>query len=115
MSRSAHLFVGLAILALCAVWCFVCFVWFIGNAVGRDSVPGASIHDSSFMAIYLFGGAGLICGLWFAVRSFGRALRSPRLDLPSHAAPQPVTPEEQQRDMRTPDDRLAHLVKKKEI
>ena len=114
MSRTAHFLVGLAILALCVAWCFVCFVWFIGNAVGRDSVPGASIHDSSFMAIYLVGGAGLICGLWFAFRSFGRALRPPRLDLPLPAATPLVAPE-QQHNTKTPDDRLAHLVKKTEI
>jgi hypothetical protein len=114
MSRTAHFLVGLVILALCAAWCFVCFVWFIGNAIGRDSVPGASIHDSSFMAIYLIGGVGLICGLWFAFRSFCRALRPPRLDLPPHAATPPVAPE-QQHDTKTPDDRLAHLVKKTEI
>ncbi len=70
MSRTAHFVVGLAILTLCVAWCFVFFVCFIGNAVGRDSVPGGSIHDSSFMAIYLFGGAGLICGLWFALEAW---------------------------------------------
>jgi hypothetical protein len=114
MTRTAHFLVGLAILALCVAWCFVFFVCFIGNALGRDSVARASIHDSSFMAIYLFGGAGLICGLWFAFRSFGRALRPPRLDLPAHAATPPVTPEPHP-DTKTPDDRLAHLLKKTEL
>jgi len=61
------------------------------------------------MVIYLVGGGGLICGLWLAFRSFRRALHPPRLDSP---APQ-VTPE-QPHDLATPDERLAHLVKKKE-
>jgi hypothetical protein len=111
MTRTAHFFVGLAILALCAAWCLFCFVCFIGNAVGRDSVPGASIYDSSFIAIYLVGGAGLICGLWFALRSFGRALRSPRQDLPRLAVTPPIA-SEQQHDTKSPDDKLAHLLKK---
>ena len=117
MSRTAHFLVGLGILALCAVWCVVCFAGFIGNAVGRDSVPGASIHDSSFMVIYLIGGGGLICGVWFAFRSFRRALRPPRVESSGSPVIQerrhdPAAPD-QKRDPATPDERLAHLVKKK--
>jgi len=114
MSRTAHFLVGLVVLVLCIVWCFVWFVWFIGNAIGRDSVPGASIHDSSFMVIYLVGGVGFASGLWFAFRSFCRALRPPRLDLPPHVPIQPATLE-QQHEAKTPDERLAHLAKKTEI
>jgi hypothetical protein len=110
MSRTAHFLVGLGILALCAVWCFVCFVGFIGTAIGRDSVPGASVYDSSFMMIYLVGGAGLICGLWLASRSFRRALRPPRLDEPPAASP----PASDQERGATADEKLAHLVKKTE-
>jgi hypothetical protein len=109
MSRTAHFLLGLGILLLCVVWCFVCFVWFIGTAIGRDSVPGSSIHDSSFMAVYLVGGAGLVCGLWLALRSFRSALRT-HTDLPPQA-PAPATPEPQ-RDPKSQDERLAHLVKK---
>jgi hypothetical protein len=70
VSRTAHFLVGFGILALCAVWCFVCFVGFIGTAISRDSVPGASLYDSSYVMIYLVGGAGLICGLWLAFSQF---------------------------------------------
>lgn len=112
MSRGKHFVNGLGLLLLSAVWCFFCFVVFIGNAVGRDSVPGASAHDSSFMAIYLIGGGGLLCGLFFAFRSFGRALQSPRSASPPQTLSQPAAQDPQQ-DARTSEERLAHLVKKK--
>src|SRR5690348_2776537 len=111
MSRSTHFVIGLALLLLSASWCFLCFVVFIGNAVGRDSVPGASTHDSSFIAIYLVSGAGLLCGLYFAFRSFGRALQSPRSASPPQMPAQRVA-QEPKPDARTSDEKLAHLVKK---
>ncbi len=55
MSRTAHFGIGLGILLFCVLWCFLCYVWFIGNAIGRDSVPGASIYDASFITIYVVG------------------------------------------------------------
>jgi hypothetical protein len=107
MSRTAHLFAGLGFTLLCAFWGLICFVWFISNAVGRDSVPGASIFDSSFLIIYLVAVGGLVCGLWLAFRSFRRAFRTPRCDLPA-----PSASAEAKRDLATSDEKLAHLVKR---
>ena len=107
MSRNAHFLVGLGILLLSAVWCILCLVGFIGTAIGKDSDPRASLHDSSFLIIFLVGAGGLICGLWFAFKSFRRALRAPRLDPPTS----PVTPERQP-NLKRAEETLAHLVKK---
>lgn len=63
------------------------------------------------LLIYFVGGAGLVCGLWLAFKSFHRALRAPRLDLPGEEAAPGATPGPQQ-DIKTPDERLAHLLKK---
>jgi hypothetical protein len=93
----------------CVLWCFVCFLLFLGNAVGRDSVPGASIYDSSFLTLYAIGGGVLVAGLYFAFLSFRRALRPPRLDVPA-ATQASVMPRQQ--EPGTPDERLAHLVKR---
>lgn len=113
MSRTAHFGIGLGILVLCVIWGFFCFVYFIGNAIARDSVPGASVYDSSFIILYVVGGAGFLVGLWCAFLSFRRALRPPRLDLPTQAPALPTSPEPLQ-NLATADERLAHLVKKTE-
>jgi hypothetical protein len=113
MSRTAHFSIGLGILLLCVLWFLVSFVWFIGLCLSSDSVPGATIYDSSFIALYVVGGAGLLAGLWFAFKNFRRALQPPRLDLPSQA-PTPMVAPEQPLDKRTPDEKLADLVKKTE-
>src|ERR1035437_3806490 len=109
MSRTAHLGVGLGVVLLCVLWCFVCFLLFLGNAVGRDSVPGASIYDSSFLTLYAIGGVVLVAGLYFAFLCFRRALRPPRLEAPPST---PAPPKPTQQEIGTPDERLAHLVKR---
>src|SRR5262245_12319454 len=111
MSRGAHFGIGVGILLLCVLWFFFCFVWFIGLAVGSDSVPGASIYNSSFITLYVVGGAGLLAGLWLAFKSFRRTLRPPGLDLPSQA-PASTVMLQPPLDMRTPDEKLSSLVKK---
>ena len=113
MSRTAHFGIGLGIALFCVLWCFFCYVWFIGLALGRDSAPGASIFDSHFMALYVVWGAVLLGGLWCAFLRFRRALRPLRLDSPAQASEQ-VPLSEQQHELATPDERLAHLTKKVE-
>jgi hypothetical protein len=111
MSRTAHFGIGLWVVLFCVLWCFFCYLLFFANAVGRDSVPGASIYDSSFKTLYVVWGVVLLAGLWCAFLSLRRALRPPRLDVPA-AIPPPATSDQQ--DVVTPDERLAHLVKKKD-
>jgi hypothetical protein len=106
MSRNAHFGIGIGILLLCVLWIFFGVFMFFANAAGKDS-SGGSIYDSSFIALYVVFGGGLLGGLWFAFQSFRRALRPPERVV-SQAAP----PSEQPTELPTPDERLAHLVKK---
>ena len=110
MSRTAHFLVGMGILALCAVWCFGYFVALLGTAIGLDPLPGTSIYDPSFMMLHLVGAGALICGLWFAVRSFRRALNPSQLESP---AP-PASPEQKHNHV-TRDEKSADLAEKTEI
>ena len=112
MSRTAHFGIGVGIILLCVLWCFFGVFMFFALAVGKDS-RGASIYDSSFIALYVVFGAGLLGDTWFAFLSFRRALRSPRLDSPAETSPLPAPPK-QKDDLATPDERLAHLVKRPE-
>ena len=109
MSRTAHFGIGLGVLLFCMLWCFVCYLLFFGNAVARDSVPGASAYDSSFVTLYEIGGVVLVAGLCCAFVCFRRALRPPRVDV-SPATPRSAKPSPQ--DVGTSEERLARLVKR---
>src|ERR1039457_4876264 len=87
MSRGSYFGIGLGIILISLFWCFFCFVWFIGLAVGRDSVPGASVFDSSFITLYVVWGSVFLGCLWGAVRCFRSALRPPARHAPSVAQP----------------------------
>ena len=107
MSRNAHFGIGIGILLLCVLWFFFGVFMFFATAAGKDS-RGASIYDSSFITLYVVFGGGLLGGLWGAFQSFRRALRPPGRVVPL-AGPS-TSP--QQTDLATPDEKLAHLVKK---
>jgi hypothetical protein len=107
MSRNAHFGIGIGILLLCVVWFVFSVFMFFAVAAGKDS-RGASIFDSSFITLYVVFGGGLIGGLWVAFKNFRRALRPPERVVPP-AEPSTFT---QQTDLATPDEKLAHLVKK---
>ena len=110
LSRAKHFLIGLGLLLLSAIWSFLFYVIFIGNAIARDSVPGASVHDPTFVAIYAIGGAGLLCGVYFAIRSLGRTLQpAPRPHSP--APPSQPGLQEQRPEAKTSDEKLAHLIK----
>lgn len=106
MSRNAHFGIGIGILLLCVLWFFFGVIMFFAIATGKDS-RGASIYDPSFIVLYVVFGGGLLGGLWFAFQSFRRAMRPPdRIIFPT--APLADQPTE----LATPNERLAHLVKK---
>lgn len=106
MSRIAHFGIGIGILLLCALWFVFGVFMFFALAAGKDS-RGASIADPSFIMLYVVFGGGLLGGCWIAFQSFRRALRPPAMVIP------PTSPaSEQSSELATPDERLAHLVKK---
>src|SRR5882762_3988465 len=108
MNRTTHFAIGAAIILLCVLWCLVGVAWVIGLGLSRDSMPAASVFDSSFMTFYILWGSGFLLCLWAAFRSFRQALRRP-----VRLAPTPTpSPSGQQPDLATPDEKLAHLVKK---
>ncbi len=106
MSRNARFGIGIVSLLLCVLWFFFGVFVFFANAAGKDS-RGVGIYDSSFIVLYVVFGGGLLGGLWFAFHSFRRAFRPPER-IVSPTAPR----SEQPTKLATPDDRLAHLVKK---
>ncbi len=111
MSRLSHLGIGLALCVFSLICFGVGYVAFIGTAISKDSVPGASVFDGGFIVIYVIFGGVILGALWFALQSFGRAFRPPPREL-SH--PGPVV--EHLTSVPTsgsPDERLAHLVKTK--
>ena len=107
MSRNAHFGIGILIIGLGVFWCFVGVAWFIGLAVSRDSVPEASIFDSSFVSFYFVWGSIFLACIWGAFRSFRQARRQ-TVRVPPAAPSAP----EQQPELATPDEKLAHLVKR---
>jgi hypothetical protein len=112
MSRKTQLGIGIMMLLGSVLWIYVCFLVFIGLAVGEDSVPGASIFDSNFMVLYFVAGSGLLVILWCAFLFFRRAIRASRTDVPVTSAAPPDVSEPARR--LTAEERLAHLVKKTE-
>jgi cytochrome b561 len=110
VSRTAHFGIGVGIILLCVLWCVFGVFVFWAVAVGKDS-RGATIYDSSFITLYVIFGAGLLVGFGLAFLSFRRALRPPQLDSPPEPPLELSTPERRD-DVATPDERLAHLVKK---
>ena len=90
-------------------WLMVGLVVWIGNGLGKDSGP-APFFDGPFIGFLVLWGGVFIGIAWAAFRCFKRALRPPRLDSAS-PAPEPARRDAPQ-SLATPDERLAHLVKK---
>jgi hypothetical protein len=110
MTRTAHFGIGLALGLLSAFWCAMGLALWIGNAVGKDSPVAGPFFDTKFVLTLAVWGAILLSIFWGMFRSFKRALRPPRLDS-SKPAPDD-TPIAVPKSSPTPDERLAHLVKK---
>jgi len=82
----------------------------IGNGLGKDSVPGASFYDAAFITVLAVWGVVFLLIVWGMWTCLKRALRPPPRRL-SNPSPQPVQPQVASK-LATPDERLAHLVKK---
>lgn len=110
MNRGAHFGIGLGMMLFCGFWCLIGYAWFIGLAISRDSVPGASVFDSSFITLYVVWGSVFLGCLWGAFLSFRRALRLRRRSALPEPPESPIS--KRQPDLATPDEKLAHLVKR---
>jgi len=64
-------------------------VAYIGTAISKDSVPGASVFDGGFILIYIFFGGLILGALWFALLSFRSAFRPPPRET-SYSPPVPA-------------------------
>ena len=104
MSRTAHFGIGIGAGLFCCAWCVVGQILYMAAAFG-----GASVTDVSFIATFIFWGGILLGGVWFAFRSFRRALRPLKQVAPAVASPPTSDP---QHERATPDEKLAHLLKK---
>jgi hypothetical protein len=109
MSRLSRLGIGVALCVLGLICLGIGYVAFIGTAISKDSAPGASIFDSGFIIIYIIFGGLVLGAFWFALRNFRRAF-SPPPRTTSH--PPPIADTAAVASGVTPDEKLAHLVKK---
>jgi hypothetical protein len=111
MSRLSYFGIGAGMVLMGVGWCFVGELLWVGLAIGRESVPGASTSDSAFITFYVVWGGGLLGILWGAFSSFRRSLRPP----PRVARPPSPPPTDQPHGLAvgaTADERLAPLLKK---
>lgn len=103
----------MALIGFCCFCACTGFLLFVGLAVSKDSVPGASVFDADFLVLYVICGGVILVGLWAALASLKRAFRAP----PRHqtvAAPPPIPPQHPLAPGSTPDERLAPLVRKEQ-
>src|SRR5690242_13473862 len=110
MNSFSRFGIGVGILAVCGLWCLVGLAAFIGLAVSRDSVPGASIFDGPFVTLYLVWGSIFVGLISFAFLGFRRS--RPRATMSSSDQPQQHIMSPEDGRAKTADERLAHLVKK---
>ena len=110
MSRTAYFCIAVALGFVGWFMTVIYTVLNIGNGLGKDSVPGASFYDAGFITVLVIWGGiflGIIWGAWTCLK---RAFRPPPKEA-SSSSPQPVQPQKAS-ELATPDERLAHLVKK---
>jgi hypothetical protein len=84
-------------------------VW-IGNGLGKDA--RFPFFDGGFICLLIFWTAVFIGILWAAFMSFKRSLRPTRLDKPNSDASTTHPPSQLDTNTASPDERLAHLLKK---
>jgi len=108
MSRLSRLGIGIALCLFCVICFGVGYVAFIGTAISKDSVPGASVFDGKFIVVYVVFGGLILGALWFALINFKSAFAAPQRPGRPEAA---QDPEPRPASGATPEERLAHLVK----
>jgi hypothetical protein len=106
MSRASHLGITVGLVLFCCAW------WVFGKVLWMSAAAGgASASDVSFiMGVIVWSGVQL-GSLWGALVSLKRALRAPSR-MPSTEVAVSASEPEQQRDLSTPDEKLAHLLRK---
>lgn len=101
MSKLSHLGIGVALLLFFLFWCVFGVFMFVGyGAFGFSADAYVVLWAAVFLA-----------SIWGMFSTFRRALRASRSDSPAEA----VTAQrsvERKPDVATPDEKLAHLVKK---
>jgi len=106
MSRASYLIVAVVLGVVAVFWWFAKWFLVVGSAMEKDSAPGGA--DVTGVLVFwgiIFVGI-LLCVLWCLARAFS-SVRRDSGSLPS----QPSQPQESQK-LATPDEKLAHLVKK---
>jgi predicted anti-sigma-YlaC factor YlaD len=106
MSRAAYFIAAVVLGGIAVFWWFAKWVLTVSYAMEHDSVPGGA--DVSGIMVFwgiIFVGI-LLCLLWCMARAF-RPVRRDSVSFPT----QPSQPQEIQK-LATPDEKLAHLVKK---
>lgn len=110
MNRTAYLCTALVFGLVGLFWSFGFTALYIGNGLSKDSVPGASFYDAGFIfMLAIWGGIflGIIWGAWACLK---RAFRPTRKDA-INSLSETIQPSKESK-FATPDEKLAHLVKK---
>ncbi len=82
---------------------------FFAMAIGKESVPSASVFGGDFIILYAVCGGLIVGALWFAFLNFRRAFRPPRTEHSVSVAAADQTA--QLPSTATPDEKPAHLLK----
>jgi hypothetical protein len=106
MSRGTYLIAAVALGVIAVLWWFAKWFLVVGSVIEKDSAPGGA-DVSGVVAVWLIIFLGILfCILWCLSRAF-RPVRREAGSLP----PSPSQPQQSQ-SLATPDEKLAHLVKK---
>jgi hypothetical protein len=97
-------------LAWTGFWFVLGVFWFMGIAATRDS--RASFLDSPFVSFFFIWGSVFLGSLWGALVCLRRVVRLSRATPHLQSAAPSVCRE--QTDLATPDEKLAHLLKRKD-
>jgi hypothetical protein len=103
MSKLLHFGIGVALLLFFLFWCVFGVFMFVGYGAFGFSADGYVVL---WVGVFL-------ASIWGIFSTFRRALRAPRRDSPTETVTAGSSPERQP-DVATPDEKLAHLVKKTE-
>jgi Na+-transporting methylmalonyl-CoA/oxaloacetate decarboxylase gamma subunit len=106
MSRASYLIVAVVLGVVAVFWWFAKWFLVVGSAMEKDSAPGGADVTGVLAFWGIIFVSILLCLLWCLTRAFS-SVRRDSGSLPS----QPSQPQKSQK-LATPDEKLAHLVKK---